>query len=537
MALPINIEQLISGKVVEWERLDFKQGWNPEDVLHTTCAFANDIHNWGGGYIVVGVEEKDGTPVLPPCGVDLRKVDGMQKELVHLCNLIQPVVNVLSEPVEVMGKMVLIIWVPGGEIRPYKAPLHLGNERLKQGKVYYVRQGSVTRQANQEEEQVLMRLCNKVPFDDRICQQASLDDLSLFYIRDFLQRSGRSITDEEVMGMPRETLFWNLQIVGGTSEYLKPKNVGLLFFSDNAEKYIPYARIEIVRFLDDVGDRFEEKILHGPIYLQLKEALDYIKSQVVVEKVIKVHNQAEAIRVYNYPYDALEEILCNAVFHKTWEDRNPIEVRINPSSIEVFNIEGPMPPLTQADMLKERVASRNYRNRRIGDFLKELKFTEGRSTGFPKIRRALRINGSPEVRFETDERNTFFLAHLDIHPAFVADQVVVPVKEQDKEFTQTVIKGQEVSVVLIDVLKDVQKDIIERLSDRQKIILETICLFPEKTLAEMSTKLKVSPKTIQREFIAIRKLGINIVREGGRKNGRWIIDKNSTAQKGCTSRV
>ena len=64
------------------------------------------------------------------------------------------------------------------------------------------------------------------------------------------------------------------------------------------------------------------------------------------------------------------------------------------------------------------MASRNYRNRRIGDFLKELHLTEGRSTGFPKIRQALRKNGSPEVVFETDERNSYFLAHLDIHPAF-----------------------------------------------------------------------------------------------------------------------
>ena len=151
---------------------------------------------------------------------------------------------------------------------------------------------------------------------------------------------------------------------------------------------MPYARIEIVRFLDDVGDKFEEKILHGPIHLQLKEALDYLKYQVVLEKVMKVPYQAEAIRVFNYPYAALEEVLCNAVFHKSWDDRNPIEVRINPNDIEVFNIEGPMPPLTQKDIQQERVASRNYRNRRIGDFLKELHLTEGRSTGFPKIRQA-----------------------------------------------------------------------------------------------------------------------------------------------------
>jgi len=73
------------------------------------------------------------------------------------------------------------------------------------------------------------------------------------------------------------------------------------------------------------------------------------------------------------------------------------------------------------DMKKERVVSRNYRNRRIGDFLKELHYTEGRSTGFPKIRKALRQNGSPEVRFETDDNNSYFLAHLDIHPEFLKE--------------------------------------------------------------------------------------------------------------------
>lgn len=54
MALPINIEQLLGGHSVERERIEFKKGWNPEDIVHTICAFANDINNWGGGYIVVG---------------------------------------------------------------------------------------------------------------------------------------------------------------------------------------------------------------------------------------------------------------------------------------------------------------------------------------------------------------------------------------------------------------------------------------------------------------------------------------------------
>ena len=39
MSLPINIKDLIHGHSVEWERLEFKRGWNPEEVIHTMCAF------------------------------------------------------------------------------------------------------------------------------------------------------------------------------------------------------------------------------------------------------------------------------------------------------------------------------------------------------------------------------------------------------------------------------------------------------------------------------------------------------------------
>ena len=64
--LPINLVDLLHQRTVEGDRLEYKSGWNPEDVLHTLCAFANDFHNLGGGYIVIGVEEKNGRPVLPP---------------------------------------------------------------------------------------------------------------------------------------------------------------------------------------------------------------------------------------------------------------------------------------------------------------------------------------------------------------------------------------------------------------------------------------------------------------------------------------
>ena len=65
IAIPININDLIDCRVAESNRVEFKSDWNPIPITHSIYAFANDIDNVGGGYIVVGVEEKAGTPVLP----------------------------------------------------------------------------------------------------------------------------------------------------------------------------------------------------------------------------------------------------------------------------------------------------------------------------------------------------------------------------------------------------------------------------------------------------------------------------------------
>ncbi len=67
--LPININDLLHRRAVESERIEYKEGWNPEVILHTLCAFANDFHNLGGGYVVIGVAEENGQPQLPPVGL------------------------------------------------------------------------------------------------------------------------------------------------------------------------------------------------------------------------------------------------------------------------------------------------------------------------------------------------------------------------------------------------------------------------------------------------------------------------------------
>ena len=58
MAIPVNVEDLINQRIVESNRIEFKKSWNPNDVIHSICAFANGIDNVGGGYIIIGIEEK-----------------------------------------------------------------------------------------------------------------------------------------------------------------------------------------------------------------------------------------------------------------------------------------------------------------------------------------------------------------------------------------------------------------------------------------------------------------------------------------------
>lgn len=414
MALPLNIDELINGQIVESERVEFKEGWNPEAIIHTLCAFANDINNWGGGYIIIGIKSKNGKPILPPVGLKSEQIDACQKKLIELCHKITPNYFPVSSPEKYQGKHILVLWSPGGETRPYKVPKTLAK---KPEQIYYVRRFASTVKANTSEENQLYGLAARIPFDDRINHNATIEEFNPHLIKSFLKQAGsdlHSIMDSVSL----KELCNQMQIARGPKEYFKPVNVGLFLFTDNPEKYFRDTRIEIVEYQDDIGDKFTEKIFTGPIHIQLRDALQYIKNSVIKEEVRKIPNQAEAMRFFNYPYVAIKESLANAVYHKSYEDRNPIEVNVRYDKIEILSIPGPVPPIDNKMLKNKIVITRTYRNRRIGDFLKELDLTEGRSTGFPKIRRAMKFNGSPLPVFETNKSRDYFLTILPIHPQF-----------------------------------------------------------------------------------------------------------------------
>jgi len=416
MKLPINIENLLTSRTVEWERLEFKAGWNPKAVLHTMCAFANDFHNLGGGYIIIGVGEEDGHPVLPPTGLPVKQLDTIQKEIVELGYRIVPYYHPIITPFEVNGRHILVLWAAGGQTRPYKAPVSLA--KGKKEFAYYIRKGSITARAGHQDEIELMSLAATIPFDDRMNQRTDLNELDLGLIRAYLKQINSDLF-RDAAGVDFDLLCRQMNIVDGPDEFIRPKNVGLMFFNDEPAYFFPQTQIDVVHFPEGPGaNSFTEKTFKGPLHIMLQDVLSHIHSIVIEEKVIKHPDRPEADRFFNYPFPAIEEALCNSVYHRSYEIREPVEVRILPDSLTICSFPGPDRSIRDQDMLKFRFLSRRYRNRRVGEFLKELEMTEGRGTGIPKILREIKKNGSSEPIFHTDDDRTFFLVEFPVHPVF-----------------------------------------------------------------------------------------------------------------------
>jgi len=419
MTLHINIEDLLSARTVESERIEYKQGWNPDAIYRSICAFANDFDNIGGGYIVIGVKEDEATRTAqrPVEGLSTNELATIQQKMIGFNNLLNPVYNPHLFVETVDDKSIVVLWVPGGPNRPYQVPEVITAREKRY--FYYIRKYANSVKANLEEQQELITLANQVPFDDRPNTQATPDKISMLLLKDYLQKVGSRLADQ-VGKLPDHEVLQQMELISGPNEHVFPRNVGLMLFSEKPETFFPYTQVEIVEFPEgDAGAFYEQAPITGPITRQIERTLHILKDKLVKEKVVKPADKAESIRIYSYPYQAIEEIVVNAFYHRDYQLREPIEIRIYANSVIFINQGGPDRSIRLEAFNQGQVRSRRYRNRRLGEFLKELELTEGRATGIPTILKALKENGSPEPRFYTDENHTFFEIELFIHPAFI----------------------------------------------------------------------------------------------------------------------
>lgn len=190
-------------------------------------------------------------------------------------------------------------------------------------------------------------------------------------------------------------------------------------------------------------------------------------------------------------HKAVREALTNAIIHADLMLNGTLKIEKYDDRFVLTNPGLLKLPIEQIYSGGESKA----RNQRMQAMLRMIGYGENLGSGFPLILSAW--NEKHWLKQELVEQPELMQVKLILH-------------------IETLAK---VTCVTSDVLKDVLKE----LTERQKTILELIYSTPTITGQEMSERLQVSEKTVQRDFTAIRKLGIELVREGGKTYGHWVI--------------
>lgn len=412
-----NVEDIIHARTIENSRVEYKDDWNPQKIAHTICAFANDIENIGGGYIILGISEVDGQPVFPVKGINRDSIDSINKDLIRISNLIEPRYIPTTEHIVYDGKDLLVIEAVTGSNRPYKCPDIISSDKSKRtGSSYYIRRLSSTIVANSDDERELFKTSSSVPFDCRVNDRAKITDLKMWILDEYMSKVDPEEC-EDLKGQTPELVFRKMKVLGDPPYELHPINAGLMFFNERPDEFFEKAQIEVVNMPDPTGNGMTESVYRGPLDIQLERAIEHIRSSIST-MIEKDPDTPVATRTYSYPLAAIEEALSNAVYHKDYSIPEPVTVTIRPDRIEILSLPGPDRSISNEDIASFNMSSTRYRNARIGDLLKHRGLAEKRGTGIPTMVKALRSNGSEDPVFETDSERSFFRVTIRINPKF-----------------------------------------------------------------------------------------------------------------------
>lgn len=412
MAIPIRIGRLIGLGRAGSHLAEFMAEPEPSAILHTICAFANDILNAGGGYIVIGAEPVPETQDIRITGIAPDSADAMLLKVRKISRLIEPFYEPKAEIVTHEGKIVIVIRCGGGRGRPYTAPEK--SDAPESVRRCYIRRQGRSVQASPDDEKELWLVSLDTPFDERPCIAAAPSDLDEELIRDCLRKSVSPLavnSGEKTLS----ALADDLDLPDGLPGEERPRNAAILMFGKDPQKYFPQAVIRLISVLDPVGGRIAERTFSGTLPYQLRSALAHI-GNAIVEMVIKHSDRAEAERIWNFPYRAIEEILTFAVCQRSYEAREPIDVRISGTEIRISFPAGLGSAHREAD---GPITGTIPENRRIPELMRELGFSASLKSGFPGAAAALRHNGSPDLRLRADMERSDLTVIIPVHRKFI----------------------------------------------------------------------------------------------------------------------
>ncbi|MDE6084243.1 MAG: hypothetical protein K2G11_07115, partial [Muribaculaceae bacterium] len=253
-------------------------------------------------------------------------------------------------------------------------------------------------------------------------------------------------------------IIYEMDLLVGPVENRQIKNVAAMMFCDNPEKFFPVTQVDIVHFpegsIENPDVMIEVPKITGPVPKIINETLSYLRTNVIKQRITKPSDTEKSIKVFNYPYQAFEEAVVNALYHRDYMEREPVEITIEPTHIDILSYAGPDRSIS-AEAIKEakKLKARRYRNRRLGDFLKELGLTEGRATGIPTIQKHLKFNGNPPATIETDYDRTYFLMTIPCREDMIEQNDVNSGVKEGDEVHIAAIKEQLVNELANDDLQ------------------------------------------------------------------------------------
>ncbi|VAW77594.1 Transcriptional regulator, partial [hydrothermal vent metagenome] len=352
------------------------------------CAFANDLpDHQQPGVLFIGARD-DGTPSNEPITDEL------------LCSLgeMRSDAKTLPMPVLVVEKRTLkgtemaVVTVQPSDMPPVKYD----------GRVW-IRTGPRRAIANEQEERILIekRRYKNIPFDIYPIPTATISDLSrtIFdgeylpaaFAPDILDANNRSY---------EERLASCKMIV--SPEDTTPTVLGLLAIGKNPQDFLPGAYIQFLRIdgTELADPVIDEENIGGAIVETLRRT----------EEKLTAHNRSSVDIVTNptheinlsYPPASLQQILYNAVLHRTYENTNaPVRVYWFSDRVEITSPGGPYGNVTIENFGQPGIT--DYRNPNIGDVLKTFGYIQTFGRGIATARKELERNGNPELEFEVNQ--------------------------------------------------------------------------------------------------------------------------------------
>lgn len=229
-------------------------------------------------------------------------------------------------------------------------------------------------------------------WDERICEEATLEDIDSEKIRWFLEKARSERGSNVDTNMPGKDVLERLALM--RDEQLT--NSAILLFGKNPQKFFRQAETRCARFkgLEPI-EFIDMKVLRGSIIEQREDAVEFIKEH------IKLHAKivgTERVETWQYPIEAIREAITNAICHRDYEIFANVQVRIFDDRIEFLGC-GPLPqPLTVEDLKRMHISI--LRNPLIGDCFFRINFIDQWGTGTIRMINACRRHGLPEPLFE-----------------------------------------------------------------------------------------------------------------------------------------